>query len=730
LGAGIGFPLLFGSGPGSILGGAIGSAGGFGTQILASAIGGIIDQAVADVAKLGQAFTKTGLDADALAKAIGDVSGSTKKLIDETKEVSGSQAAAEAAAKLMAAAIGDDAVTALTSLGDASNELGSAVAILGTEFQALAATILGPVTSALAKGISRTNQINAADRITAEGGEGAARLRAAAERGAETSVDPIQGAIDARLAEAAKIQAEEQAKIKQEITDTNIEKSKTLDILEAEGQILDLNKNLLDDKTLALTKGNIELKYAAKLEKEGLTELEKKVLEQEKLNELKGVDNKVTQQQLAADRKAEADARKAANEQKRLARETEQARQKELQTLQTISQLDLKAYDIAIQTIRATEGESAAIKEQLSNMDALLAKRIEVINLSNKDQRIKEIEVALAEKQIALEQITLRNKQQEIALQRELNKLKAEQQVDAIQTGLDQELAGLSLGGNAQTDLLQEQANRYKNTLKDINNQIEQQNLLIENTPTPNQEAINAATTQLDTLEKTKSAYEAMLPQIFAAEQAQLKYNQAFAAISPAVNSLVGGLQEVVAGTKTAEEAFADFLNTIADQLISTAATMIAQYIAIGIARLFATGGTSPIPKGTLPGTNFFEARTPGLATGGFVTSPTQATVGEGGQPEYVIPANKMDSAMSRYSTGARGDAVVGGANAVESSDSLPAEQPSQINISGGVMQVDNTNYIRQDQIPAIVDQASKQGEARALRRLQMSPTARRKVGV
>jgi hypothetical protein len=46
------------------------------------------------------------------------------------------------------------------------------------------------------------------------------------------------------------------------------------------------------------------------------------------------------------------------------------------------------------------------------------------------------------------------------------------------------------------------------------------------------------------------------------------------------------------------------------------------------------------------------------------------------------------------------------------------------------VMQVDNTNYIRQDQIPAIVDQASKQGEARALRRLQMSPSSRRKVGI
>ena len=34
---------------------------------------------------------------------------------------------------------------------------------------------------------------------------------------------------------------------------------------------------------------------------------------------------------------------------------------------------------------------------------------------------------------------------------------------------------------------------------------------------------------------------------------------------------------------------------------------------------------------------------------------------------------------------------------------------PPTINIEGGVMQFDDTNYIRQDQIPAIVSQASKQ---------------------
>jgi hypothetical protein len=45
-------------------------------------------------------------------------------------------------------------------------------------------------------------------------------------------------------------------------------------------------------------------------------------------------------------------------------------------------------------------------------------------------------------------------------------------------------------------------------------------------------------------------------------------------------------------------------------------------------------------------------------------------------------------------------------------------------------MQFNDTNYIRQDQVPGIIMQAGKQGEARALRRLQMSPAARRKAGI
>ena len=52
------------------------------------------------------------------------------------------------------------------------------------------------------------------------------------------------------------------------------------------------------------------------------------------------------------------------------------------------------------------------------------------------------------------------------------------------------------------------------------------------------------------------------------------------------------------------------------------------------------------------------------------------------------------------------------------------------ITINGGVTQIGNDEYIRKDQLPEIVAQASKAGEARTMRRLQMNPGARRKLGM
>lgn len=49
----------------------------------------------------------------------------------------------------------------------------------------------------------------------------------------------------------------------------------------------------------------------------------------------------------------------------------------------------------------------------------------------------------------------------------------------------------------------------------------------------------------------------------------------------------------------------------------------------------------------------------PQFATGGVVSAPTMALVGEGGQREYIIPESKMARASANYLSGARGASVI-----------------------------------------------------------------------
>ena len=227
-------------------------------------------------------------------------------------------------------------------------------------------------------------------------------------------------------------------------------------------------------------------------------------------------------------------------------------------------------------------------------------------------------------------------------------------------------------------------------------------------------------------------AYRAAAQGAAAARKEQRQYNDVLSQVQGPVSNLVGGLKEVVAGTKSAQEAFADFLNTIADQLIQTAATMIAQYIAIGIAKKFAGMGDGWNPSQLGDNLDGINTSFLNFAEGGYVTGPTPAVVGEGGEPEYIIPASKMDGAMARYSGGTRGDSVIDGPGSAEGGGggTALAEAPMSINISGGVTQIGNDEFIRKDQLPAIIAQSSKAGEARTLARLRNNPSARRKVGL
>ena len=162
-----------------------------------------------------------------------------------------------------------------------------------------------------------------------------------------------------------------------------------------------------------------------------------------------------------------------------------------------------------------------------------------------------------------------------------------------------------------------------------------------------------ALTKEAENLEKSRDQYKFYQTQVLEATIAQQKFNDALAVTQPVTDSLFDSLMAVAEGTKTAEQAFADFLRSIADMLAQAAKQMIAQYIAIGIARRFAIpgsysmsgggmpfGGSGAAPAGlnTSPMTGFFNsgAFSP-RANGGSVSGNRPYLVGERG-PELFVP--------------------------------------------------------------------------------------------
>jgi tape measure domain-containing protein len=200
--------------------------------------------------------------------------------------------------------------------------------------------------------------------------------------------------------------------------------------------------------------------------------------------------------------------------------------------------------------------------------------------------------------------------------------------------------------------------------------------------------------------------------------------------------------KDIITGAKSAQEGIADFFAKIGDALIEYATMAIAKYIALGIARLFA--GVDPLGDASqnLSGTGALRTNTIGglavggvpFAEGGFVTGPTNALIGEGGESEYVIPASKMRTAMSRYAGGARGNNVIPGSGAEGGTEQGGVATMEPIDVRYSVERINSVDYVTADQFQTGMAQAAQQGalqgERRAMRSLKNSSATRRSVGI
>jgi hypothetical protein len=100
------------------------------------------------------------------------------------------------------------------------------------------------------------------------------------------------------------------------------------------------------------------------------------------------------------------------------------------------------------------------------------------------------------------------------------------------------------------------------------------------------------------------------------------------------------------------------------------------------------------------------------MAEGGFVTGPTRAIVGEGGEPEYVIPASKMRGAMSRYASGARGSAVIPAGGDTGEAGASTAGGVATVDVRYTVERINSVDYVTTEQFQKGMQDATRQGAA------------------
>ena len=157
---------------------------------------------------------------------------------------------------------------------------------------------------------------------------------------------------------------------------------------------------------------------------------------------------------------------------------------------------------------------------------------------------------------------------------------------------------------------------------------------------------------------------------------------------------MTNAVMGLIEGTKTLGQALADIAKSLAKMFLNAAFQNIFSGLKFGQGE-----------QGLYNRAGGFKA----FQYGGVVNSPTLGMIGEGGEPEYVIPASKMDGAISRYSAGARGGAVIPGGSH-ESGTVAGGTGNTVVEYTGPTLNFNGDEYVPKSAVPEIIGAAAKQG--------------------
>jgi tape measure domain-containing protein len=397
--------------------------------------------------------------------------------------------------------------------------------------------------------------------------------------------------------------------------------------------------------------------------------------------------------------------------------------------------------------------ENMAAMEQLKQQQAAAQKQLEEFN----EERAKTAVQLHNER--SLLGATTDEQRRRLELEIEIDNI-TQQHLEKLQSlkAIEEEIA--RLGGVAETAAIREGLEREKEQQlalarlraeQDLNEILaERQRMMQDLTRQASEPAV------FNVLEQQKRELDEILQ----------KYPAIGQAADAAASLVTSGVAEMIAGTKSAKEVFADFLQGIASALIDTAKKMIAQYIAIGIARMFAgiggsgfggfapggVGGASPAlgfdPSGFAGGTGIPFFANGGIMSpsgplplkaysrGGVASTPQVALFGEGSMNEaYVpLPDGRRIPVALQAPDGARGDRMreLMGASPAGSNPSPVLAMSFETTTINGV------EYVSRDQLEAAMaetrkraaNDGAKRGMSMTLDRLQQSPSTRSRVGI
>ena len=816
LALGAGFPLLFGGGAGAVGGSILGSfvGSGFGGQILGGALGQVLDQAVQSAAKLGTALQtldlrsleESGIRVNAnletqvqLLRQAGDAA-TAQKLIQE--EISRTTGALPGTVEGIS-----DAVNLLNrSWGEFTAAASVALGIVGAPFAAALSVIINAVTT-IVKGFNLVaSGIGGAIRAV---GEWVVRLVAG-----EEALQRINNQLKENNAELEKARVEYapvlaqlngQVLLNKELLDLEKQKSAATNAAAKERNAqLSLEQNLVKtnaefDDQIRAAREKINSANQQSIEQQvRLLELRRnQTIESQKLESSLEIQAIREAERLRLQREAERAAKEAA-------RAAEEARRKELQSLQNILalrgqliQATLEAADIDVEIARFSQGEAAAITEELNQLQARLDLQVRSLQLQLEQNLLAE---GLTNEQRTLldtvykEQV--RNLTAQVNLRQQILKAAAAelkfQQFAGTQGAIRQAVQPFSdLTQQREQEIqfnktvlrlvtegiLPAEAERIANferlsteRLRAIDQDIEYTKVLLSQAEAYGVGAarINELRTELERLQAARGAVATVaaagpgagptkqerLQNEIGQLQGQLNQlidpiNQITLAAQGIGDAFAQSFRDIISGTVPVQQALSNFFAQIASSFLDNAAQIIAAQLQIfvlqtllgfvgGAAKSAGGGGglgnlVSGFRQYSLDGPGIPFAA-PAFAEGGFVTGPTTAVIGEGGQPEYVIPASKMSAAMSRYAAGSRGASVIPGGDEKGGTTALATAPMEPIDVRYSVERINNVDYVTTDQFQRGLAQAAQQGaiqgERRALRTLGNSPANRRRIGL